>query len=255
MNDDKKNIIFQYLKDLSILYVEDDENIRKMVEFFLGKNVKTLYSACDGVDGLEQFKLHKPDLVITDVQMPNMTGIEMATQIRQIDADAPIIILTAYNDSEFLFEAINIGITNYLTKPLDLRILMQTIGKITQNINLKKENESIKNVLEQYKDIVDESSLISKINLDGKITYINKHYEEISGYESDELIGKQFSFVEDLSPLKQKPEEILEQIKVDKKIWHGVLKNKNKKDEYYFVDSTIKPILDLEGHVVEFILH
>ena len=251
MSENKINL--QHIKKLEILYLEDDENTRGMVEFFLKDKVKTLYVGEDGEEGLKLYKRHKPDLIITDIQMPNLTGIEMAKIIRETDLEIPIVVITAFNDSESLFEAINLGINNYLTKPLDFIILIQTLSKIAKNLNLNKENESIKNILDQYKDIVDSSALISKSNLYGEITYVNKHFEEISGYTVDELMGKSYEFVRHPDMSTDGFNEIWKEIRTQKKTWHGVIKNQKKNGDAYFVDTTIKPILDLEGNVIEFI--
>jgi len=253
MIDNDNKIILQYIKDLRVLYLEDDENTRGMVEFFLRDKVKTLYVGEDGKEGYSLYKEHSPDLIITDIQMPNMTGIEMSKLIRNENSEIPIIVITAFNDSESLFDAINLNINNYLTKPLDFIVLIQTLGKIAKNLNLKKENDSIKNTLEQYKDIVDSSALISKTDLNGNITYVNKHFEEVSGYTMDELMGKSYEFVRHSDMNAEGFNETWRQIRAEKKTWHGVIKNQKKNGEIYYVDTTVKPILDLDGNVVEYI--
>jgi len=250
-NDNKA--ILQYIKNLRILYLEDDENTRGMVNFFLKDKVAHLYVGEDGKQGYELYQEHSPDIIITDIQMPNMTGTEMAKLIRDEDTEIPIIVITAFNDSESLFEAINLGINNYLTKPLDFGVLIKTLGKMAKTLNLKKENESINNILEQYKDIVDESALISKTNLDGEITYINKHFEEISGYSIDELLGKSYEFVRHPDMSIEGFNKTWKQIRNEKKTWRGTIKNQKKNGEAYYVDTTVKPILDLDGNVIEFI--
>jgi len=114
MSENDNKIILQYIRDLRILYLEDDENTRGMVEFFLKGKVKNLYVGEDGSEGFDLYKKYSPDLIITDIQMPNMTGTEMAKLIRDENSEIPIIVITAFNDSESLFEAINLGINNYL---------------------------------------------------------------------------------------------------------------------------------------------
>ncbi len=251
VNNNKK--ILQYIKMLKVLYLEDDENTREVVRYFLKDKVEELYVGFDGEEGLKLYEQYSPDLIITDIQMPNMTGIEMSKIIREKNIDIPIIVITAFNDSDSLLEAINIGITNYINKPLDFEILINTLAKISKNLNLKNENKRIKNILEQYKDIVDESSLISKTNLEGKITYVNKQFENISGYTSEELIGKTYEFIRHSDMSSTKFNEIWNEIKIKKTTWRGVVKNQKKNGDIYYVDTTVKPILDLDGNVMEFI--
>ena len=169
MNDDKD--FFRYLKKLSLLYVEDDENTREELEYFLQNKVKNLYVAKNGQEGFDLFEKHQPDLIITDIQMPVMTGTKMIKLIKQINSTIPIVIITAFNDTDYLFEAIKLNVTNYLTKPLNLFALSEVLANIAKNINLENENKEIYNSLKQYKDIVDERSIISKTDINGIITY------------------------------------------------------------------------------------
>lgn len=242
----------KYLKKIRVLYVEDNKDTREELVYFLQNKVLELYVAKDGEEGLELYKEKSPDLVITDVQMPKLDGITMSKFIKEEDKNAKIIVLTAFNDSKYLFEAIKLNIDNYITKPLNIKILIETMSKISKNIFLEKENEEMYNTLSQYKDIVDERSIVSKTNKDGIITYINKPFEKISGYTSDEIVGKTHHFLShktmDANIFKEMWNTIL-----NKKTWSGVIKNKNKNGSYYVIDIIIKPILDRHGDIQEFI--
>ena len=118
---------FYNLKKLSLLYVEDDDNTREELEYFLQNKVEKLYVAKNGQEGLEFFKEYKPDLIITDVQMPIMSGTKMIKLIKEINPLIPIVIITAFNDAEHLFEAIKLNVSNYLTKPLNLFALSEVL--------------------------------------------------------------------------------------------------------------------------------
>ena len=90
------------MKHNSILYVEDNVDIADEIAFFLKEKVETLWIAYDGEEGLALYEKYKPDLIITDIQMPKMNGIEMIKKIRTTDSYVPIIITTAFNESEYL---------------------------------------------------------------------------------------------------------------------------------------------------------
>lgn len=244
--------LFKYLKDIRVLYVEDEPSIREELEFFLNKIVKELYVASNGEEGFEKYKEHKPDLVITDLQMPKLDGIEMGKLIKEFDNDAKIIVLTAYNDSNYLFEAIKLNISNYLTKPLDLQLLVETLVSTAKTINLEKENKKLLNTFEQYKSIVDERTIVSKANKKGIITYINKPFCDISGYSCEELIGSPHSIVRHEDTPRDLFKDMWKTI-LAKKTWQGKIKNKKKNGEYYIVDTIIKPILDIDNEIEEFI--
>ena len=251
MNDDKD--FFRYLKKLSLLYVEDDENTREELEYFLQNKVKNLYVAKNGQEGFDLFEKHQPDLIITDIQMPVMTGTKMIKLIKQINSTIPIVIITAFNDTDYLFEAIKLNVTNYLTKPLNLFALSEVLANIAKNINLENENKEIYNSLKQYKDIVDERSIISKTDINGIITYINEPFEKISGYKKEELLGKPHSIITHPAINKNIFKKMWKKINIEKKSWQGRLKNITKQGNEYFVDIIIKPILDLDGNILEFI--
>ena len=244
---------FQNLKKLSLLYVEDDDNTREELEYFLKNKVSQLYVAKNGQEGLESFLKYKPDLIISDIQMPIMTGIKMIKSIKEINPLIPILIVTAFSDSEHLFEAIKLNVTSYLTKPLNLFALSEVLSTIAKNINLEKENKEVYNTLKQYKDIVDERSIISKTDKNGLITYVNEPFEKISGYKKDEIIGKCHNILNHKDNDKNIFENMWNCIKNEKKSWQGRLKNISKNGEIYFIDMIIKPILDLDGNILEFI--
>lgn len=127
------------LKDITLLYVEDEADILEEIEFFLKKKVKTVYTALNGEEGLASFQKYRPDLVITDIQMPRLDGLGMIEKIREVDGDVPIIITSAYNESDFLLRAINLGVDSYLLKPIRLSELMKKIDKLIEPIRLRKD--------------------------------------------------------------------------------------------------------------------
>ncbi len=251
MSEDKD--FFKYLKKLNLLYVEDDDNTREELEYFLKNKVSELYVARNGLEGFELFEKHQPDLIITDIQMPIMTGTKMIKLIKQINPTIPIIIITAFNDADYLFEAIKLNVTSYLTKPLNLFFLSEELSNISKNINLENENKQMYNSLKQYKDIIDERSIISKTDINGIITYVNEPFEKITGYSKDELIGYSHSKIIHSEINKDIFQNILKKINIEKKLWQGRLKNFSKNGEVYFIDTIIKPILDLDENIIEFI--
>ena len=240
------------LKQISVLYVEDEAATREELVYFLKDRVKKLHIATNGEEGFNLYKKVNPDIVLSDIQMPKLNGISMSKQIKDYNSNAKIILLTAFNDSEYLFEAIKIGVEAYITKPIDIRNLLKNMGSVSSSVVLERENKSILNTLTQYKDIVDERSIVSKTNKNGVITYINRPFEDLSGYTRDELIGKTHSLIKH----EDTPKEVLEdlwQTILNKKVWSGSIKNKKKNGDYYIVDTIIKPILDNSGEIVEFI--
>ena len=89
------------LKKYTILYVEDNKEIAEELVFFFEPFLHKLYYAKDGREGLELFEEHKPDVIITDIQMPHMNGIQMIEKIRETGSDIPIVITTVFNENDY----------------------------------------------------------------------------------------------------------------------------------------------------------
>jgi len=142
---------------LNVLYVEDDPQIRESVGLYLKKFFKSVQSASDGLEGLEIYGKNKFDIVITDIEMPKMTGLEMSSEIKKIDPEQNIIIISAYSDSTRFIESILIGIDGYIIKPINFEQMNNILNKIVNNIIRFNENENYKNNLE---DLVKEKTQI-----------------------------------------------------------------------------------------------
>ncbi|WP_258239280.1 PAS domain S-box protein [Arcobacter sp. CECT 8989] len=239
--------------NISLLYVEDDIHTREELSSILSYHIDNIYVAENGEKGLKLFEEKKPDLVITDIKMPLLDGIAMSKKIRELDSNAKIILLTAFNEPNYLVEAIKMHIDSYITKPVNIQELLENIEKLTKHIELKKEKENIGNLLEEYKKTVDLSSIVSKTNAKGVITFVNEQFETISGYKKEELIGKSHNIVRHEDTPSEVFKDMWNTIRVLKKPWHGKIKNKKKDGSPYYVKTVINPILDIDDNIIEFI--
>jgi len=142
--------LIKYGKDLKVLYVEDNEETRVSTKMLLENIFSNIIVAKDGKEGLDIFNENKDiDIIITDINMPIMNGLEMSREIKDIKPFVPIIVLSAHNESHYLTEAIEIGMEGYLIKPLNIEHFFNCLQKILRNINLKKENLQYKLSLEE----------------------------------------------------------------------------------------------------------
>ena len=113
--------------DLRVLFVEDNEQTRRAGSRMIQRHVQTLYTAENGVQGLELYRREKPDLVISDIEMPEMDGLEMFRQIRRQDPHLPLVICTAYNFQEYREQAREIDVDQYLLKPFGKENILQVL--------------------------------------------------------------------------------------------------------------------------------
>ena len=147
----------------SILYVEDEKIVQKDIAEILEDYCETLYLADDGKQGYAQFIKHNPELIITDIRMPFMTGIDMSKEIRKICKDVNIIFITAFNDTDYFQEAIELQVNGYILKPTKIKLLINKIEDITKQIYLKKELKQKEEMLIQQSKMASMGEMIGNI--------------------------------------------------------------------------------------------
>lgn len=114
-------------KDLTILIAEDDQEARETLTSMVELDFKYVYEAKDGCEGLELFQKYKPDIILTDIQMPCMSGIEMLAEIRKSSNDFLAIFISAYSDVQTLLKAIDLKADAYIIKPFLYKDILEKI--------------------------------------------------------------------------------------------------------------------------------
>ena len=119
---------FNSLKDCVVLYVEDERSVRDQTQMILRDFVKEVYLASDGEEGLKIALENDIDIIVTDVMMPNMTGIEMLKKLKnEYNKQIPVIITTAFTDTEYLMDAITLKVDGFIMKPINVKDLISNI--------------------------------------------------------------------------------------------------------------------------------
>jgi DNA-binding response OmpR family regulator len=127
----------KFLKSLKVLLVEDEKKLSSLLKNAIGDSFYSFSVANNGVEGLKIFEKISPDIVITDIMMPNMTGLEMAKEIKNIDKSVPIIILSAFSEADKFLGAIDVGVVKYFIKPFDPDELLGYIESLEEIIHSK----------------------------------------------------------------------------------------------------------------------
>jgi len=123
------------LNSYNILYVEDELGVQRNMSEYLEGYFKKVYIASDGKEGLEMYKKYKPDVMILDIDLPNMDGLTLAQTIRKIDKSVSIIMLTAFIDQEKLLHATELKLLKYLVKPIDLLAFQKTLDLLAEELS------------------------------------------------------------------------------------------------------------------------
>jgi diguanylate cyclase (GGDEF)-like protein len=149
MNKEHLDSLIQSTKKLNILYVEDDKIARDSTLKFLETFFLKIDIAVDGAQAYSKKILKKYDIIITDINMPKLNGIELIEKIRKDDASIPILILSAYDDRDYFVQSIKFGVDGYILKPVELGQFFTIISKIVKKIDLEKSLYEYQNDLEK----------------------------------------------------------------------------------------------------------
>ena len=220
--------IIEHSRGLQLLYVEDNQDAREMTTMILEDFFDSIVVAVDGEDGYEKFKSYDIDLVITDINMPKLNGLDMCSKIREIDSEVPLVILSAHNEDNFFLQSITLGVSGYLLKPIDHNQLSSLIQRVTQKYKYANQAKANLHLLKVYQEATNQTSIVSKTDLKGIITYVNDAFCDISGYSRDELIGKNHNIVRHPDNPQAIFKEIWETIKERKEMWKGIVRNRSK---------------------------
>lgn len=134
--DEKFEII---LNQSSILLAEDEQRVRESFKKVLLLYVDNVYTAGDGEEAYELYKKHNPSIIITDIKMPKMNGLELIKKIRQKNKEIPIIVTSAYADQDFLLESIKLSLVEYIIKPIKEKDLNRLLKQCAQKLYEKSE--------------------------------------------------------------------------------------------------------------------
>lgn len=193
---------YQHLKHMSVLVVDDEEHIVKSIDKYLTYENYTVFTATNGNDALEIYKSQTPRIVITDLQMPGLNGLELLERIRIIDSETEVIVLTGHADMQSVIRALKNKATDFLVKPVEFDVLLHAVRKAESHLKLKDDIKSYTRDLEElFKEVHHSREYLETIiqnspnatityNIDGIITSWNSAAEEITGFSRSETINK-----------------------------------------------------------------
>ncbi len=239
----------------TILYVEDDEATREIVKLLVTKKIPdaTLIVAENGQGGLVEFRKHLPDVVVTDVRMPIMDGIHMAKEIRELNKETRIIVITAVSDVNRILEAIDIGINHYVLKPIDHIKLISTIKSCMTSIEQERQ---IREQLEFFRKLsraADQGPVANIVtDTEGTIEFVNPGFTRLTGYSFVEAVGKNVRMLKSGETPHGEYQRLWETIKSGEE-WWGELCNRKKNGELFWVSASISPITDATGKITNYL--
>ena len=183
-----------YSKQMSVLYVEDEKEAREAFEKTLKRYTQKQYIATDGNEGLELYKKHFPDIVITDIKMPNKNGIELAEEILEINPEQIIIFTTAHTESKYTLKALEMQVEAYLIKPINKNKFKIKLNHIAKNIVNNRENLKKQKIIQA---MFDSKSNISVLTNFKDIEFASKSFLQLFNIKNiDEFFTKYKRFID-----------------------------------------------------------
>lgn len=175
--------------NLTLLYVEDDDIIRQNAVEYLSESFKEVFQAVDGQEALELYEALNPDIIMSDIEMPRLSGLEMAKKIRKQDKTIPIIITTAFTDTEYMLQAIELQLIKYIVKPINTKKLSHALTLLMEHLNI---NNIITLDKEKYYDSLNKYFMVNSdiITLTKKelqlLDLLAKNHHRVVTYEEIE---------------------------------------------------------------------
>lgn len=248
--------VIEELKKLShslgILYVEDNKGLRDNMASLLGKFFPHIWVAEDGQSGLELYHAHNPDIVLTDINMPKLKGFALAREIKAHNADVRVIVLSAYDEKEYLYEAIEIGIFRYLTKPTKVPLLIAALRDASLAIHTEQNKRIFEN---QLKDIFNYQNNLLIMLRGREPVLVNQQFLNFFGVKSlDKFMENQAEFdqllLEHKGFLYSTPESLWfdQAVANPGKLFHTKVLNHTKKACHLIMK--LRTIPDKEGYTI-----
>jgi len=179
--------------DINLMIVEDDDLLREQMERMLRREISEVVSyplASAAIENLERFA---PDIIVTDIRMPGMSGLEMIEYIRERHGHIPFIVTSAYSEANYFIKAIDLNVESFVVKPINMERLLFAINHIAEQIQVKRELQASH---ELYSNFFENSSSANAIyrTEDGgesfKVVKVNRAFEELERLSRDEAVGK-----------------------------------------------------------------
>jgi len=242
-------------RKVSVLYVEDEPETRELVADNLRRTFPEveIVTATTGEEGLELFNSVAPQIVITDIMVPGMNGMQMAREIRARSTSALIIATTAYSDSEFLMDAISVGVTHFLLKPLELNNLFQAVRESISRVELEQEVKTEKELTWKLSHVVQQNpSSVIVANARGTIEYVNSRFLHDSGYDAGHFLGQNLRLIFSEARPFDNYEMMWSTLRRGFH-WRGQLLRRKKSGDLLFQDVCIFPLSSDDGAITHYV--
>ncbi|MCX6076936.1 MAG: diguanylate cyclase [Campylobacterales bacterium] len=182
--------LLKYAKKYSVLYVDDDKPYRELMKDILDMFFDTVIIAENGAEALKLYKEFTPNIVITDIVMPKLNGLQLIEEIQKINSEVGFIILTGFIENVHLLKALELGVDKYLIKPIDKEKFFARLYETIFDLEFINRFDMMQEEMELLNLALELSPVFTLLETDGKIRYINNSFLDFLGYKSMEACIK-----------------------------------------------------------------
>jgi diguanylate cyclase (GGDEF)-like protein len=177
------------MPDISLLYVEDEPGVRNSIARSLSLAVKNVYTAENGLEALEMVHRHPVDLIVTDIRMPRMGGLDFIAKLRSEKIDVPVIVTSAFNELEYLNQAIDLKVDKFINKPVRVNTLIDVVTQLSDTIITKRELRTRQQELEHYRRAIEQTNLVMHVGADGSLIGMNRELTDYFETKSQQPVA------------------------------------------------------------------
>jgi CheY-like chemotaxis protein len=252
------NNLKDFIKTLNILYVEDEVSAREIFTKILKRFFNTVDARENGLEGYIAFKEkhlknEKYDLIISDINMPKLDGMEMLEKIREIDSLVPVVFITARHEADVLLKAIELQISDFIIKPIDFDGITKVVNNASEKLFLKNTLLRKNTELELYLKTIEQMAFIIKMDMDLNITYINDIFSNSIDCETSNIIGQNFDFLKSKLSTSNSFDNLKESL-LNNNIWEDTIKiEKDENGSIYLKAKIIKIYNDSDKNIQEYV--
>lgn len=236
-------IKIKFNKDIKILILSKTK-LESIEEILKQQSFKLVFEK-----NLENVIIEDYSLVILNIEN---NDLKLLYKIKEQSTNLPVIIISKSYTPKIIQEGYSSGANDFLNFPFLKEEVLYKVENILKQEFYKNELNYNVNLMQEYKYAIDKSTIVSKTNPRGIITYVNQAFVDISGYESKELVGKSHNLIKHNDMEDELFKELWKTIS-SKKTWTGIIKNRKKDGSHYWVKTVINPIIDNDGNIIEFI--
>lgn len=178
--------------NIKVLYCEDEEIVREPISEMLKRKVAEVFTATNGEEGIQQYLLNSPDVIITDIKMPGMDGFEMIQKIRNSNPFIPVIVTSAFDFKDYLLKSIELGINKYLVKPIERKVLYSAIDDVSGLLEFKRSMDKYNDMVDLLFGVAQMSVIMADVD---SLNVIDNPFLRFFGFENRETFYSKYNSV------------------------------------------------------------